>query len=64
MRKLTLWLVLAVMAVPAYAAKRVTVAQLEQTLTAIQRKSDTQIAKQLYGLELTERLNAAKVAEW
>lgn len=64
MRKLTLWLVLAVMAVPAYAAKRVTVAQLEQTLTAIHGKPDTQIAKQLYGLELTERLSAAKLAEW
>jgi hypothetical protein len=49
---------------PAYAAKRVTVAQLEQTLTAIHGKSDTEIAKQIYGLELTERLNAAKLAQW
>ena len=64
MRKLALLLLFVAMVSPAYAAKRVTVAQLEQTLTAIHGKSDTEIAKQIYGLELTERLNAAKLAQW
>jgi hypothetical protein len=52
------------MAVPAFAAKRVTVAQLEQTLVAAHGKPDAEIARQLYRLELTERLSAAKLEQW
>jgi hypothetical protein len=64
MRKLTLLLLFAAMVSPAYAAKRVSIAQLEQTLTAIHGKPDAQIARQLSELELTERLNPAKLAQW
>jgi hypothetical protein len=52
------------MAVPSFAAKRVTVAQLEKTLTAIHGKTDSQIARQIYDLELSERLSAAKLEQW
>jgi hypothetical protein len=64
MRKLALLLLFAAMASPALAAKRITVAQLEQTLTVIHGKPDAEIARHLYALELTERLSAAKLAQW
>lgn len=64
MRKLTLLLLLSAMAMPASAAKRITVEQLEHTLTALQGKTDSEIARQIYGLELSERLSAAKLAQW
>jgi hypothetical protein len=63
-RKLALLLFFAVMAVPAFAAKRVTVAQLEQTLTAIHGKTDAEVARKIYELELSERLSSAKLAQW
>jgi hypothetical protein len=53
-RKLALLLFFAVMAVPAFAAKRVTVAQLEQTLTAIHGKTDAEVARKIYELELSD----------
>jgi len=51
-------LVLGYLAVPAWAAKRITVAQLEQLLTAdhAQHKSDLETARQISGVELAERL--------
>ena len=42
--------------------QRITVKQLEQTLSAAQGKTDAELAKQLAGLELIERLNSAKLA--
>jgi VWFA-related protein len=53
-----LFLVLALAALPAAAAKRVTVAQLEQALTAsvAAHKPDAEIAHQLLSMEPTERL--------
>lgn len=43
-------------------AVRVNVEQLEQLLTTIHGKSDSQIAEQLSGLELTERLSEGRLA--
>jgi hypothetical protein len=69
MPKLFLLLLLAGIALPVLAEKdaavsKVTVAQLEQTLAATRGKPDADVAKQLSGLELTERMNSAKLARW
>jgi len=50
------------MTVPCFAAKRVTVDQLEQILSAAHGKKDARTAEAIYGLELTERLSAARLA--
>ncbi|MGA3134695.1 MAG: hypothetical protein ABSC88_01750 [Terracidiphilus sp.] len=67
MRKLTVLLLLAGFTLPACAAKdvtveKVTVAQLEQALAAAHGKPDAEVAQQLSGLKLTERLSAARFA--
>jgi hypothetical protein len=67
MRNLFLLFLVAGLALPAFADKdaavaKVTVAQLEQTLAAAHGKPDADVARQLSGLELTERLNMAKLA--
>jgi type II secretory pathway pseudopilin PulG len=67
MRKLAILILLAALALPAFAenrdaAKRITVAQLEQALAAARGSSDAQVAQQLSGLELIERLSAARLA--
>jgi hypothetical protein len=63
MQNLALLLLLAAMALPAYAAKRVTVEQLEQVLVASHRTSDdVKVAQQIYALELTERLSEGPLA--
>ncbi len=59
MRRLALLLLLTAMALPASAAKRVSVAQLDQILGASLGKSDEALAQQISELELTERLSAA-----
>ncbi|MDE3187991.1 MAG: VWA domain-containing protein [Acidobacteriota bacterium] len=64
MRKLALLLLLAAIALPAMAAKRVTVEQLEQVLAAAHGKQDGKVAQQLINLELTERLSGARLARW
>jgi VWFA-related protein len=64
MRKLGLLLLLAGIAFPAFAAKRVTVEQLEQVLAAAHGKSDAEVARQLSDLELTERLSAVRLSRW
>jgi hypothetical protein len=62
MRSLALLLVLVGTAASAFAGKRVTVAQLEQEVIALQAKPDGKAAQQLSDLELTERLSGAKFA--
>lgn len=67
MRKLAIPILLAALALPALAEKhdaveRVTVAQLEQALAAAHGSSDAQVAQQLAGMELTERLSTARLA--
>jgi hypothetical protein len=43
--------------------EKMSVAQLEQSLAAANGQTDAQVAQQLSGLELTERLSAAKLAQ-
>src|SRR6478609_5677121 len=64
MRKPVLVLLLASVALPACAAKRVTVEQLEQLLAADRGKPDAKIAQQLANLEITERLSTARLSRW
>jgi hypothetical protein len=61
MRRLILLVVLAVLALPAGAAKRVTVAQLEEALTAATaaHKPDAEMARQIGGMEPSERITEA-----
>jgi VWFA-related protein len=44
--------------------ERITVQELEQVLSAAHGKPDAEIARQLSGIELTERLSTAKLARW
>ncbi len=62
MRSLALLLLLAGTAASAVAVKRVTVAQLEQEVIALQGRPDAKAARQLSDLELTERLSGARLA--
>jgi VWFA-related protein len=68
LRKLALLLLLAGIALPAFAATNITVEQLQQVLAAAHgkadAKADAKLARQLAGLELTERLNAPTLARW
>lgn len=50
------------MAIPSPASRRVTVEQLNQTLIAAQGKPDADLAVEIAGLELTERLSASQFA--
>jgi hypothetical protein len=61
MRRLALLLLFAGIALPGFAAKRVTIAQLEQLIAAAQGKTDADVADRLSALQLTERLSTEKV---
>jgi VWFA-related protein len=50
------------LALPAFAAKSITVAQLEQALATAHASPDAVVAEQLSSFELTERLSAARYA--
>jgi VWFA-related protein len=63
MRRLVLLIAIATAALPAIAAKPVTVAQLVQALAAAQGRPDAEVAQQLSDLQLTERLNADRFAK-
>ncbi len=63
MRRCVLLICLAATVSPAFAAKRVTVEQLQQLLSAIHGKPDAQIATQLSDLQLTERLSTVKLLQ-
>ncbi len=64
MRKWAVFLLLAVSAWPAMAAKSVTVGQVEQLLDTLRGKSDGKVAQELSDLELTERVNPVRLAKW
>ena len=64
MHKLGLLLLAAGIALPGFAATRITVEQLEHVLAAAHGKPDLKVAKQLSDLELTERLSGAKLSRW
>jgi VWFA-related protein len=59
MRKLLVFAVAGWMALPGWAAKRITVAQLAETLSTsiAQRRTDEDVARQVGALELSERLS-------
>src|ERR1700677_4737108 len=61
-RNLAPLLLLAGVTLPVFAAKRVTVVNLEQMLASSRHTSDANIAKQLFELELTERLSEDRLA--
>jgi VWFA-related protein len=49
---------------PRVPARRVTVHELEQILDAANKEHDGELAKQLAGLELTERLSSSRLSLW
>ena len=49
---------------PSLAARRVTVAQLEQALASSRGESDGEAARRISDVELTERLSATKLSSW
>lgn len=65
MRRLWLFALLAATALPLCATKRVTVAQLEQALATASgaHRQDGEIARQIRGFELTERLTQATMGQ-
>jgi hypothetical protein len=63
-RKVALLLFMAAIVFPALAAQSVTGDQLEQILVAAHGKPDAKVAKQLLGLELTERLSATRFSSF
>ena len=63
MKKWAFCIVLAGIALPAFAANRITVAQLEQVLAGAKVKQDGDLARQLSGVELTERLSLASLQQ-
>ncbi len=63
MRKFA-WLLLAGFALPALAAKSVTVDQMNQWLTGARRKSDTKLAREIAGRRLSERATPTELAHW
>ena len=63
MRRLAVLILFAGMTLPASASKRITIAELEQALTAARGKPDAEVAQQISDLELTERLSAEKVSQ-
>ncbi len=64
MRNLAILLLWALIDLPAYAAKSVTVVQLERLLAAAHGKQDSKAVKQLSDLELSERLSSSRLAVW
>ncbi|MGA8671300.1 MAG: VWA domain-containing protein [Terracidiphilus sp.] len=52
------------MALPAIAAERISVAQLEGILAKAQGQSDNDLAAQLSSFQLTERFTSARAARW
>ena len=51
-------------ALPTFAAERVTIKQLDELLIAAHGKPDGRVAQQLSGLVLTERASSARLSRW
>ena len=64
MRRCAILLFLALLALPGYAAKRLTVEQFDQLLTTFHGKSDSDIALRLTDIELTQRPTPAALDRW
>lgn len=63
MRKWIIRVILAYIALPAFAANRVTMEQLEKVLVTTAARSDADLARQLSTLELAERLTTARLEQ-
>jgi hypothetical protein len=63
-RRLVFLLLLAWLGPAALAGTRVTVQQLDQLLTTLHKQPDGKVAKQLFGLELTERASSLRLERW
>ncbi|MGB8261850.1 MAG: hypothetical protein WCE75_15920, partial [Terracidiphilus sp.] len=63
MRKPLLLLALILFVVPGFAARRVSISELEQTLTRLHGKPDAEQAYRIAELELSERLSAARLKQ-
>jgi hypothetical protein len=64
MRKLLLLLFCAAIALPAYAARRVTMQQFEKVVASVHGRPDGDAADMFSQLELTERLSSARAARF
>jgi hypothetical protein len=64
MRRWILLLLLAGMALPARAAKTLSIEQLEQLLATLRGKPDARAAQQIAEFELAERVNPTRLARW
>ncbi len=64
MRRCALLVLLAAIVLPASAAKRVTVDQLDQTVAAFHGKPDAETARHLIDIELTQRPGPATLSRW
>jgi len=64
MRKLALLMLLAGPVPPAFSAKQVALDKVDQLLMHAHGKSDRSVAKQLFGLELAERISSVRLAHW
>jgi len=62
MRRVAILLLISALSLPGFAVKRVPVDQLEQIVAAAHGKNDSKLGDEIYGLELTERLSAARLA--
>jgi hypothetical protein len=60
MRKSAILLLLAALALPAFAFDKVTVEQLQRAVTAARGQTDKEVAERLGNLELTERLSTSR----
>ncbi|MGB8259859.1 MAG: hypothetical protein WCE75_05895, partial [Terracidiphilus sp.] len=63
MRNWVVSLLLAALALPAIAVERTSIDQLERLLATTQSRSDADLSHRLAGLELTERLSSARLAQ-
>jgi hypothetical protein len=64
MRRLTILLLLVGMGTPAFGSNPVTLDLVEQLLIYAHGKPDAKVAEELFELELTERVSAARLARW
>jgi hypothetical protein len=64
MKKLALLVLLVGMVPPAFSAKRVSVEKVDRLLIDAHGKPDAKVAKQLFNLELTERVSSARLGRW
>ena len=62
MRRLAILLLMAWISLPALAARKVSVAELERVLAKARGNSDRKLARELHGLELTEPMTGAELA--